>query len=156
MLKIVTGDDKPILRKTIQAVTVFDEDLARTADEMIETMLAPMEDSDVVGIGLAANQVGIDKRMAIVTLNIDTKKKHKIVTMVNPEIIESTKQEVSMEEGCLSLPGESGKVSRPSKIKLKWQNINGNWSEKKFDGWDARVIQHEIDHLNGVLFTDYL
>ena len=156
MLKIVTGAETSILRKTVDPVTVFDEKLKETAEQMIDVMLAPAIDTDVVGIGIAANQVGLDMRIMIVTLNIETKKKQKVVVMVNPEIIEESKQECVMEEGCLSLPGESGKVRRPSKLKLKWQNLEGNWAERKFDGWDARVIQHEIDHLNGILFTDIL
>lgn len=156
MLKIVTGASEPILRKVIQPVTVFDGKLKNIAEEMIETMSAPDPNSDVVGIGLAANQVGLDMRLMIVTLNIETKKKQRIVVMVNPEIIEMSEKTVFMEEGCLSLPGESGKVMRPSKLKLRWQNLDGNWAERKFEGWDARVIQHEVDHLNGILFTDYL
>ncbi|PID70435.1 peptide deformylase [bacterium DOLZORAL124_38_8] len=155
MMEIITGADTKILRTVCQKVTSFDDELKNTAKEMVETMLGDQE-GNVTGIGLAANQVGINKRIIIVTFNLESRKNQKIVTMVNPEIIETSQQTVSMEEGCLSLPETFGNVTRPKKVKAKWQNLEGNWCEKKLDGWDARVFLHELDHLNGKLFIDYL
>ena len=156
MFKIETGKDNAILRKVCKEVDVFDENLKSTINEMVETMTAPDPETDIVGIGLAANQCGIDARILVITLNVNTKKEHKIVAMVNPEVLEFSKNEVSLEEGCLSLPNTFAKVTRPQKVRVRWQNYEGNICEKKLSDWDARIFQHELDHLNGKLFTDYL
>jgi len=155
ILDIVTGADQKVLREKALPVTVFDEELKTFVENMVETMLSPGQGDEVKGIGLAANQVGILKRVMIVTFNVHTKKKHKVVPMINPEIIEFGKSEVTYEEGCLSLPKTFGPVTRAKKIKVRWQNEKGNWCEKKLDGWDARIFLHEYDHLEGVLFIDY-
>lgn len=155
MYDIQTGIDNKILRSKAQEVTNFNEDLHKIIDEMEETMTTPTPDSDVRGIGLAANQVGILKRIILITLNVGTRKKQKIVTLVNPQILEISDQKISMEEGCLSLPEQFENVIRPTKVKVKWQNRNGNWCERKFEKWDARVFLHEYDHLEGKLFVDY-
>ena len=123
---------------------------------MEETMTTPDPKTEIKGVGIAANQVGISKRIILITFNYETNKKWKITTMINPEILEVSQKETAMEEGCLSVPGEFGKVKRPTKVKVKWQNILGNWCEKKLDNWDARIFLHEYDHLEGKLFTDYL
>lgn len=155
ILDIVTGADTAVLREVAQPVTKFDASLKKLVDDMIETMLSPGQGDDVKGIGIAANQVGELKRIMIVTFNVHTTKKHKVVAMINPEIVEYGKADISYEEGCLSLPGQYGQVTRPAKVKARWQNIEGNWCEKKLDGWDARIFLHEYDHLEGVLFIDY-
>jgi peptide deformylase len=124
--------------------------------QMEETMLSEDLNTGVKGVGLAGNQVGEGKRILLITQNVGTKKETKVLAMVNPEIIEISKKEVFIEEGCLSLPGEFGKVSRPVKVRVKWQNMEGNWCEKKLEKWDARIFLHEYDHLEGILFTDYL
>lgn len=154
MLEIVTGKDAPILRKVCEPVKTFDQKLIETLAEMEDCMLGDQE-GGVTGIGLAANQVGIDQRIMLVTFNLEGKNA-KVVAMINPEIIEASDHQVEMEEGCLSLPNMFGKVKRPSKVKVKWQNEKGNWCEKKLSGWDARIFQHELDHLDGKLFIDYL
>ena len=155
MFTIQTGDQNPILRIKSKKVEIFDEKLEKILDEMIETMIEPDEKTGVKGIGLAANQVGINARIIIITFNIGTKKEYKIVEMINPEIIEISKDKIWMEEGCLSVPGVFDNVKRPKKIKVRWQNRKGNICEKKLDNWDARIFQHEYDHLEGILFTDY-
>lgn len=155
MLKIVTGADTPILRTVCKPVTEFDEKLFDILTEMENCMLGDQE-GGVTGIGLAANQVGLDMRAMLVTFNVENHKNQKIVAMINPEIIEESEHQVVMEEGCLSLPETFGKVKRPSKIKARWQNEKGNWCEKKLTGWDARIFLHELDHLNGKMFIDYL
>lgn len=155
-LTLITGADQPILRVVCKPVKKFDAALHQTVEDMIETMFGDQE-GGVRGIGLAANQVGIDTRIMIVTFNLEKKEKHhKAVAMINPEIVETFESTCVMEEGCLSLPEIFGNVRRPSKLKIRWQNIDGNWAEKKISGWDARVFQHELDHLDGKLFIDYL
>lgn len=153
---VTTQQNDKFLRKKCEPVTVFDGALQKTVDEMYETMTTPDPETEVKGVGIAANQVGILKRIIIVTFNYETTKKYKVITMINPEIIAESKKKIFMEEGCLSVPGEYGKVQRAAKIKVKWQNTEGNWCEKKLDKWDARIFLHENDHLNGILFTDYL
>jgi len=146
----------PILREKLKPVEQFDNALVQLIENMQETMLAPDPKTGVKGVGLAANRIGVDARVILVTLNIGTKKDPKVLAMINPEITDSSEQKVWMEEGCLSVPGQYDKVSRSAKIRVRWQNVNGEWAEKKFDNWDARIIQHEADHLDGILFTDYL
>jgi len=148
MLTILTGKDNKVLRTPAKTVTNFDDKLKDTVELMIDTMLNP-DGQDVTGIGLAAPQVGIAQQIIIVTLNINSKKDPKILSMINPEILEVSESTTNYEEGCLSLPGAYGRVIRPAKVKVKWQNAEGNWCEKKFDGWDARIFLHEYDHLVG-------
>ena len=155
MFDIVTGEDQKILHTVCAPVTVFDERLESLVQEMIDTMTAPDPDTEVVGIGLAANQVNVNARVMLITLNVGTKKEHKVLPMINPEIIEMSPKKVWMEEGCLSLPGMFGRVERPSKVKVCWQNVEGNMCEKKFEAWDARIFLHEYDHLEGKLFIEY-
>lgn len=155
MFDIVTGEDQKILHTVCEPVTVFDEKLESLVQEMIDTMTAPDPDTEVVGIGLAANQVNVNARVMLITLNVGTKKEHKVLPMINPEIIELSPKKVWMEEGCLSLPGMFGRVERPTKVKVRWQNEAGHWCEKKFDAWDARIFLHEYDHLEGKLFVEY-
>ena len=154
-LDIITGKDESVLRAKALPVTEFDKDLETLVINMVETMLEPDNGEDVTGIGLAANQVNILKRIMIVTFNVNTRKKHKIVPMINPEILELSPSTIAYEEGCLSLPGQYGQVTRPAKVKARWQNLKGNWCEKRLEGWDARIFLHELDHLNGKLFIDY-
>ena len=147
MLRIrIIGDD--VLREKSQDVKVFDEDLQRLADDMIVVM----HDDD--GIGLAAPQVGISKRLLVTDISgIDST--FGPMVFVNPEIID-LKGEVTMEEGCLSIPGIREEITRPEEITLRYQSIDGEEKTEVFDDWLARVLQHEIDHLDGILFTDYL
>jgi peptide deformylase len=156
MLHIQTGETNEILRTKCEPVTEFDSALVTLIKEMEETMLSEDPKTGVKGVGLAGNQVGEGKRILLITQNVCTRKDHKVLAMVNPEILELSKKEVTMEEGCLSLPEQFAKISRPAKVKVRWQNVEGNWCEKKLVKWDARIFLHEYDHLEGVLFTDYL
>ena len=156
MMKVITGENAQVLRTKCKKVTKFDENLARLLEEMKKTMLYEDPETGLFGVGLAANQVGIGKRIILITLGVGTKKAGKILAMINPEIVYLSSDKIKMEEGCLSLPNVFGKVERPSKVKVKWQNVTGNWCEKKFDKWDARIFLHEYDHLEGIMFTDYL
>lgn len=155
MMDIVTGKDSSILRTKCKPVEMFDESLENLVADMEDTMLGDQE-GGVTGIGLAANQVGVDARIILITLNVNTKKDMVVLPLINPEIIELSKDEIVLEEGCLSLPNTFGDVQRPSKAKVRWQNIKGNWCEKKFEKWDARIFLHEYDHIEGKLFIDYL
>jgi peptide deformylase len=132
----------PVLRTKAKKIDEITEKINDLIDNMFETM------SSEDGIGLAAPQVGILKRIAVVDIQEDNK-----IVLINPEIIEEEGKAV-MEEGCLSIPGETGDVIRAEKIKVKTLDRDGNEIEFKAEGLEARAIQHEIDHLDGILFID--
>ena len=135
------------LMKPSEPVEVFDEDLARLVADMGETMYkAP-------GVGLAAPQVNVRRRIIV----LDTSEnKDQLMVLINPEIIETSEEKKLYEEGCLSLPHIYEKVERPARVKVKAQDIHGNWFEVEGDGLLAVCLQHEIDHLKGTVFVDYL
>lgn len=136
---ITVGD--PILRKVSRKVEKFDDKLGQLLDDMAETMYkAP-------GVGLAAVQVGILRR--VVTIDVGDG----LMELVNPEIIEREGEQESV-EGCLSVPGESGVVIRPETVKVQAQNRHGEWMVFKAHGYKATCVCHELDHLEGVLYTD--
>jgi len=138
----------PVLRGKTRPVIEFGAPLARLAANMIETMLA------APGIGLAAPQVGQEVRMAVVDLSVgeDPAQLH---VLVNPEIVWREGLETDV-EGCLSLPGISDKVDRPTAIRVRAMDLAGRPFELEAQGWLARAICHEVDHLDGILFTDHL
>ena len=137
---IVLRDD-PCLRKTSRPVTSFDERLHTLLDDMRETLIA------ADGVGLAAPQVGVLRRVVIVQNGMD------YLELINPEIIHAEGEQEEA-EGCLSIPGVCGTVRRPELVKVRAQDRNGNHFEVGGEGLCARAFCHEIDHLNGVLFTD--
>jgi peptide deformylase len=132
----------PILKEKAKQVTKFNERLAKLLDDMAETMYAAN------GVGLAAPQVGISKRVIVVDVG------DQLYEMVNPEIVEKSGEQIEPPEGCLSIPGLLGYVKRANKLQLKGQDRHGNPIELTAEGFLARAFQHEIDHLNGVLFID--
>ena len=134
----------PVLRELSKEVTEITDETRKILEEMVETM---REES---GVGLAANQVGLTQRFFVCEVEGNVKK------IINPEIIEFSEEEIEMEEGCLSIPGIYKRVKRPEKIKVKYLNEKGEKIEEELDGIWARVFQHELDHLNGVLFIDKL
>ncbi|MGX8681448.1 MAG: peptide deformylase [Spirochaetales bacterium] len=134
-----------VLREKCTPVTEFDDALRILIQAMYETM----EEAD--GIGLAAPQVGVDKRFFVVGLPDGTKKE-----FINPQITGTSVETSPYEEGCLSLPNVYHEVIRPSKVIISAQDMNGNPFTLKASGLMARVIQHEYDHLDGVLFIDHL
>lgn len=138
--KVVTSED-PILRKHSRKVEKFDERLCILLDDMKDTMYKQE------GVGLAAVQVGILKRVVVVDVGDG------LLELINPEIIEAS-GEVCDVEGCLSVPGESGNVIRPEYVKIKAQNREGVWRRYEGTGLKARCFCHEIDHLDGILYTD--
>ena len=142
-MKIIYYGD-PVLRETSKEVTEVTDEIRKILDEMVETM---REES---GVGLAANQVGLTQRFLVCEVEGNVKK------IINPEIIKFSEQEIEMEEGCLSIPGIYKRVKKPEKISVKYMNEKGETVEEELDGIWARVYQHELDHLNGVLFIDKL
>ena len=149
MLRKIIIEPDPILRKKCEPLEKVDTDTKKLMDDMLETMYtAP-------GIGLAAVQIGILKRLVVIDISRDEEKKNPIF-LINPEIINQSKQTSVYEEGCLSIPGQFAEIERPAECTLKYINYNGEKKELKADGLLATCIQHEVDHLNGILFIDYL
>lgn len=142
----IIGD--PILRKRAKKVVEFDNKLKEIVDEMFSTMYL------YDGVGLAAPQVGISLRFFIMDSREDNDKGKKIV--INPEINEFLGENVVYEEGCLSIPDVFEDIERPEGIKVRYQDIEGNFIEEELHGYQARIFQHEFDHLEGILFTDKL
>jgi peptide deformylase len=138
----------PVLQKPGEKVTVFDAKLKKLVDEMFESMYAAQ------GIGLAAPQIAISKRITVIDVSFKKNPEERIA-LINPEIIGREGKQVE-EEGCLSLPEIREKVTRAAKVKVKAQDVSGEWFEVEGDELLARALQHEIDHLDGVLFIDRL
>lgn len=139
--KILTQND-PALRKKSREVKNINDHIVTALHDMLETM------RDADGVGLAAPQVGMLRRMFVAE-----PEPGKVYYMINPEILESSGSEEG-EEGCLSVPGYVGVVDRPSFIRMKAQDIDGKEKEYTFEGFYARVMCHEYDHLDGILYTD--
>jgi peptide deformylase len=134
----------PILQRPAEPVIAFDDELRRLVDDMFESMYAAH------GIGLAAPQIGIPKRLTVIDLSFQKAPEERIA-LINPEVV--TKEgKIFEEEGCLSLPDIREKVSRAAKVKIRAQDLEGNWFEREADELLARAFQHEIDHLDGILF----
>ena len=148
-LRQILTEPNKILRQKSIPVDKVDLDLQKLMDDMLETMYA------APGIGLAAIQVGIPKR--VIVLDISQKEgTKKPMFFVNPEIIEKSKSNSIYEEGCLSVPGQFAEIERPEKCHIRYLDYNGKESEIQAEGMLATCIQHEMDHLEGVLFIDYL
>ena len=143
--KIITiGDDT--LRKVCKKQEKFDLRLAMLLKDMADTMYK------AEGVGLAAPQVGILRRIAVVDVSEDHSG---LVELINPEIIEEEGTQTGR-EGCLSVPGRQGVVTRPMKIKVRFQNRKGEWMEMETEGFEARAVCHEVDHLDGKLYVDVM
>ena len=145
-LKILIFPD-PKLRKVAKKIDKFDKSLEMLSKNMLKTMY------EAEGIGLAATQVDIHIRLVVMDLS---EERNEPRVFVNPEYTILDKSPFTYEEGCLSIPGFNEEISRPSKILLKWQDLQGNFHEEKPDGIFTVCAQHEIDHLDGKLFVDYL
>lgn len=138
----------PVLLKRGAPVTVFDAKLEQFVEEMFESMYAAQ------GIGLAAPQIGISERLTVIDCSFKKNPDEKVV-LINPEVVEQRGKQVE-EEGCLSLPEIRDKVSRAAWVKVRAQNVKGEWFEMEGTELLARAMQHEIDHLDGILFIDRL
>ena len=148
-LRNIVIEPDPILRKKSQVIDKVDDKLRKLLNDMLETMYS------APGIGLAAVQIGILKRLIVIDISKEEEKKNPIF-LINPEIIFQSKDTSIHEEGCLSLPGHFAEIERPAECRIKYIDYDGKKQEMKANGLLATCIQHEIDHLNGVLFIDYL
>jgi len=155
---IVTIPD-PVLRRKAHKVTVFDKDFQTFVDDMVDTL------RDAPGVGLAAPQVGVSQRLIVIEYSEDEDEDEevqedkpaapkKLYIVANPEIIAASEETEKGIEGCLSVPDLVGEVERSLHLTVKGLNRRGKPIKIKADGWLARIFQHEIDHLDGVIFTD--
>ena len=140
----------PRLKKVCEPVPDLSDDLRRLADDMLETMY------DAPGIGLAAPQVGVTRRLIVLDCVKDEGEEPRPLVMFNPEVVASSDETNTYEEGCLSIPDQYADVTRPKIVDVRWIDRDGNQQAETFDGLWATCVQHEIDHLNGKLFIDYL
>ena len=148
-LRQILTEPNQILREKSLSVEMVDNDIRKLMDDMLETMYA------APGIGLAAIQVGIPKRVIVLDISRKDGPKNPMF-FVNPEIIEKSENNLTYEEGCLSVPGQFAEIDRPDKCHIKYLDYHGQPKEMKAEGMLATCIQHEIDHLEGILFIDYL
>ncbi|HUV37399.1 MAG TPA: peptide deformylase [Patescibacteria group bacterium] len=146
-LKIRIYGDR-VLRTKGKEVEEFGSVIAPLLEQMVETMLVEG------GVGLAAPQVGVSKRIAVV--NPEPKNSETLIAMINPHIVVTSSETTSVEEGCLSVPDIRGNVIRPTSIEVAYQDGEGREHRIEIDGIVARIIQHEVDHLDGILFVDRL
>ncbi len=140
----------PRLKKVAKPVVEVSKELRALADDMLQTMYA------APGIGLAAPQVGVLKRMFVMDCIKEEDAKPQPTVLFNPEITWVSEDMNTYEEGCLSIPEQFGDVERPAQARVRWMDVDGNGQEEQFDGLWATCVQHEIDHLDGKLFIDYL
>jgi peptide deformylase len=148
LLTIIQAPD-PRLKVRAEPVTVFDDGLRRLLDDMLETMY------DAPGIGLAAPQVGVPRRAVVIDLGAEPQDRRPMF-LVNPEVTWRSDELVAAEEGCLSLPEQFAEVTRPSAVEVAYSDREGARHTIRADGLLARCLQHEIDHLDGILFVDHL
>jgi peptide deformylase len=146
--KILTEPDTFLRQKSVE-VDKVDDNTRSLMNDMLETMYA------APGIGLAAIQVGVPKRIIVIDLSRSNENKNPLY-FINPKIINNSNINASYEEGCLSVPGQFAEISRPDKCKVKYLDYNGNEQIMDAEGLLATCLQHEIDHLEGILFIDYL
>ena len=146
--KILIEPD-PILRKKSQPLEKVDNEIRKLMDDMLKTMYS------APGIGLSAVQIGILKRLIVIDISKDNKKKEPLF-LINPKITFKSQNTSRYEEGCLSLPGHFAEIERPAECQLDYIDYNGKQKKLKASGLLSTCIQHEVDHLDGVLFIDYL
>jgi len=139
----------PRLKKVCAPIAVFDDALRQLAEDMLETMY------DAPGVGLAGPQIGVMSRIIVMDCAKEPEE-NRPLAMVNPEIVWSSEDTSIYEEGCLSIPEQYAEVTRPAVVRVRWQDLSGASQEEEFSGLWATCVQHEIDHLNGRLFIDFL
>ncbi|AJE45305.1 peptide deformylase [Celeribacter indicus] len=149
-LKPILIHPDPRLKKVCDPVSAFGRDLAKLADDMLETMY------DAPGIGLAAPQVGVMQRLLVMDCVKEADGTPAPMVLVNPAVTWKSEERNIYEEGCLSIPGQYAEIERPKSVRVSWQDVEGKAHEQEFDALWATCVQHEIDHLDGVLFIDYL
>jgi len=147
--KILIHPD-PRLKKTVEPIASVSDDLRALADDMLETMY------DAPGIGLAGPQVAAMQRIIVMDCVKDEEATPNPMVLLNPQIIWSSEDRSTYEEGCLSIPEQFAEVERPAEVDVEWLDLDGKTRRERFDGLWATCVQHEIDHLDGKLFIDYL
>lgn len=140
----------PRLKKACDPVPAITPDIVQLAEDMLATMY------DAPGIGLAAPQVGVNRRLLVMDCVKDPALAPRPMVLVNPRVTWASEDRTSYEEGCLSIPDQYAEVWRPSAVRVAWTALDGTAREEEFDGLWATCVQHEIDHLDGRLFIDYL
>jgi len=140
----------PRLKKKAEAVTDITDDLRRLSDDMLETMY------DAPGIGLAAPQLGVPKRLLVMDCVKEEGAAPRPMVLLNPVVTWTSEETNTYEEGCLSIPDQYADVTRPAEVEVGWLGLDGEMHSEKFGGLWATCVQHEIDHLDGKLFIDYL
>ena len=148
MIRPILIHPDPRLKKPCDAVAVFDGDLRKLVEDMFDTMY------DAPGIGLAAPQIGVMSRVLVMDCIKDGPPRPMV--LINPRIVWSSEDLSSYEEGCLSIPDQYAEVRRPAEVRVAWQALDGSDQEEQFAGLWSTCVQHEIDHLNGKLFIDFL
>ncbi|MCZ0813267.1 MAG: peptide deformylase [Pseudomonadota bacterium] len=150
MIRPILIHPDPRLKRICTPVDDLSDGLRALADDMLETMY------DAPGIGLAAPQVGVTDRLIVMDCVKEEGETPRPLVMFNPEILAASDETSVYEEGCLSIPEQYAEVTRPSAVDVRWIDRDGNERQETFDGLWATCVQHEIDHLNGKLFIDYL
>ena len=148
MIRDILIHPDPRLKKPCEPIAAVTAEISALAADMLETMY------DAPGIGLAAPQIGVMKRLIVMDCIKDGPPEP--IALLNPQVLWSSEDLGSYEEGCLSIPDQYAEVKRPSSVKVGWMDLDGNAQERLFTGLWATCVQHEIDHLNGKLFIDYL
>ncbi len=140
----------PVLRKVATPIAAIDQRIRKLSEDMLETMY------DAPGVGLAAPQIGVAERIIVADPANEEGAEPQPMVLINPEIVESSEETKVWEEGCLSIPDYVEDVIRPASVRVSYTDLDGKTQEVEADGLLAVILQHEIDHLNGVLFIDYL
>ena len=150
MIRPILIHPDPRLKKRCDPVAEITDELHAIAADMLETMY------DAPGIGLAGPQIGVMRRIIVMDCIKDSEAPRRPMVLINPEIVWKSEDRSSYEEGCLSIPEQYGEVTRPAEVRVRWTGLDGNSQEEIFAGLWATCVQHEIDHLDGRLFIDYL
>ena len=148
MLRPILIHPDPRLKKVCDPVAEVTSEIRRLAEDMLETMY------DAPGVGLAAPQIGVTKRLLV--MDCVKEGTPEPMAMINPELVWSSEDLNTYEEGCLSIPDQYAEVERPALVRVQWLDLDGKQQQREFDGLWATCVQHEMDHLNGKLFIDYL
>jgi peptide deformylase len=150
MIRPILIHPDPRLKKPCEPIAAITPDIVALAQDMLQTMY------DAPGIGLAAPQVGVMKRLIVMDCEKRTDAPPQPRVLINPAVLWASEELSTYEEGCLSIPEQYADVQRPSEVRVAWTDLDGTAQEQQFDGLWATCVQHEIDHLAGKLFIDYL
>jgi peptide deformylase len=150
MIRTILIHPDPRLKKPCPAVAAVTDDLRRLADDMLETMYA------APGVGLAAPQVGVLTRLIVMDCIKDKDAAPRPMALINPAVVWRSEEMATYDEGCLSIPDQYAEIDRPAEVRVRWTGLDGIEQEEQFAGLWATCVQHEIDHLDGKLFIDYL